>query len=95
MNREATGGWRPRPGGQRARWRRASRSDLRRASLAGPTAASQGSRERQGSRGSGGARLGGETRRAPATPTGHALRSTHWPGARTPQEATPLPKPGV
>lgn len=90
VNREATGGRRPRPGGQRARGRRASRSGVRRARPAGPTAASHGPRERQGSRGSGGAGLGGEARRAPASL--HGPRPSHHPLARSPPRS---PRPSL
>lgn len=40
--------------------------------------------------------LGGkDPRSSPRSPQGHAFHSTHWPGARTPQKATPLPELGL
>lgn len=63
---------------------------MRRARLAGPTAASHGPRERRGSRGSGGAALGGEARRAPATL--HGPRPSHHPLARSPPRS---PRPSL
>lgn len=34
----------------------------------------------------------GKRPEAPPQPPGHALHNTHWPGARTPQKATPPPR---